>query len=100
MARPKAKPKEPKEALTALDGPLRLRGRRKIIQDATFIAASTASARLHAMPSRGAIWLGILVGSTLGGLVPLLWGGEMLSYSGVLLSGIGAFIGLWVAVRR
>jgi predicted MFS family arabinose efflux permease len=52
------------------------------------------------MPSRGAIWLGILVGSTLGGLVPLLWGGEMLSYSGVLLSGIGAFVGLWVAVRQ
>ena len=33
-------------------------------------------------------------------ILPLLWGGEMLSYSGVLLSGIGAFTGLWIAARR
>jgi hypothetical protein len=30
-------------------------------------------------------------------MVPGLWGGDMLSYSGVLLSGVGAFAGLWVA---
>ena len=100
MARPKAKPRPFQGGAYRLDGPLRLRGDEKIVQDAEFISASAASARLHAMPSRGAIWLGIVVGSTLGGLVPLLWGGEMLSYSGVLLSGIGAFVGLWVAVRR
>lgn len=52
------------------------------------------------MRSRGAIWFGIFVGSTLGGFVPMLWGGEMLSYAGVLLSGLGALVGLWLAVRR
>jgi hypothetical protein len=48
---------------------------------------------------RSAIWIGIFVGSTIGGLVPELWGGDMMSYSGVLLSGAGAFVGLWLGSR-
>jgi len=44
-------------------------------------------------------WIAILIGSTIGGFVPTLWGGEMLSYAGVLWSGIGAFAGLWFASR-
>ena len=51
------------------------------------------------MSSSRAIWFGIFVGSTIGGFVPLLWGGEMLSYSGVLMSRVGAFVGLWIAYR-
>ena len=49
------------------------------------------------MRSRGSIWLWILIGSTIGGLIPALWGADLLSYSGLLLSGLGAFLGLWVA---
>jgi hypothetical protein len=45
---------------------------------------------------RGSIWIGILIGSTIGGMIPLLWGDDMLSYSSVLLSGAGAFAGPWV----
>jgi len=45
------------------------------------------------------IWLGILIGSTLGGLIPSLWDADMLSYSTLLLSGIGAFVGLWIAYK-
>jgi hypothetical protein len=48
---------------------------------------------------QSAIWIGILVGSTIGGIIPTLWGGDMLSYSGVLLSGVGAFVGLWLGSR-
>ena len=48
---------------------------------------------------RTAIWTGILIGSTLGGFIPSLWGGDLLSYSGLLLSGAGAFAGLWVGYR-
>jgi hypothetical protein len=29
----------------------------------------------------------------------LIWGDDMLSYSGVLFSGIGAFVGLWFGSR-
>jgi len=48
---------------------------------------------------RSAIWIGIFVGSTVGGFIPLIWGDDMLSYSGVLFSGIGAFVGLWIGSR-
>jgi predicted MFS family arabinose efflux permease len=48
---------------------------------------------------RSSIWIGIFIGSTIGGLIPELWGGDMLSYSGVLLSGVGAFAGLWLGSR-
>ena len=42
------------------------------------------------------IWLGVLVGSTIGGFIPDLWGAGLFSYSSVLLSGIGGFAGLWL----
>jgi uncharacterized membrane protein YeaQ/YmgE (transglycosylase-associated protein family) len=45
------------------------------------------------------IWIGVLIGSTIGGFIPELWGTDMFSYSSVLLSGVGAFIGLWIAYR-
>lgn len=48
---------------------------------------------------RSSIWIGIFIGSTIGGLIPELWGGDMFSYSGVLLSGAGAFVGLWLVSR-
>jgi hypothetical protein len=48
---------------------------------------------------RSAIWIGIFIGSTIGGMIPTLWGDDMLSYSGVLLSGVGAFVGLWLGSR-
>jgi hypothetical protein len=45
------------------------------------------------------IWLGVLIGSAIGGFIPDLWGTGLLSYSSVLLSGIGGFAGLWLAVK-
>jgi predicted MFS family arabinose efflux permease len=53
----------------------------------------------YAPQMRSSIWIGIFIGSTIGGLIPELWGGDMLSYSGVLLSGVGAFVGLWLGSR-
>ena len=48
---------------------------------------------------RSAIWIGILIGSTVGGFVPALWGGDLISYSGLLWSGVGAFAGLWIGYK-
>jgi predicted MFS family arabinose efflux permease len=45
------------------------------------------------------IWIGVLIGSTIGGFVPELWGVDIFSYSSVLLSGVGGFIGLWIAYK-
>lgn len=44
-------------------------------------------------------WLEIIIGSTIGGLVPELLGDGMLSYSALLLSTVGAFAGWWVGSR-
>jgi hypothetical protein len=49
------------------------------------------------MRSRGSIWLWIFIGSTVGGVIPALWGDDLLSYASLLLSGAGAFAGLWIA---
>jgi hypothetical protein len=45
------------------------------------------------------IWVGVLVGSTVGSFIPELWGGDLLSYSSVLLGGVGGFAGLWLAYK-
>jgi predicted MFS family arabinose efflux permease len=45
------------------------------------------------------IWLGILIGSSIGGMVPTLWGADLLSYASVALSGVGALIGLWLGYK-
>jgi len=39
------------------------------------------------------------MGSTIGGLIPGLWGGGVFSYSSVLLSGVGALVGLWIGFK-
>jgi hypothetical protein len=49
------------------------------------------------MPSRALVWILICIGSTIGGLIPEVWGAGMFSYSSSLLGGIGAFAGLWIA---
>ena len=46
------------------------------------------------------IWLGIFIGSTIGGLIPELWDARMFSYASVLFSGIGALAGLWIGFKR
>jgi hypothetical protein len=48
------------------------------------------------MGSRWSIWVGIFIGSTIGGVIPELWGASAFSYSSVLFSSIGAFAGLWI----
>ena len=48
---------------------------------------------------RSAVWIGMLVGSTIGGLLPELWGGDGLSYAAVLLSGLGGAMGIWIGYK-
>ena len=45
------------------------------------------------------IWLGLLVGSTIGGFIPSFWGAGMLSFSGLILSALGGFVGIWLGSR-
>jgi len=45
------------------------------------------------------IWLGVVIGSVIGGFIPDLWGADLFSYSSVLLSTIGALAGLWLGYK-
>ena len=41
-------------------------------------------------------WIAISIGMTLGGLLPTFWGVSEISFTSLIFTGIGAFVGLWV----
>jgi hypothetical protein len=47
--------------------------------------------------AKGLIWGGMIVGSTAGGFLPLLWNGGLLSYT--LWTAVGGFGGIYVAYK-
>jgi hypothetical protein len=49
--------------------------------------------------SKKLVWMGAMVGSTLGGLLPMLWHASLFSFSSILLSMIGGVAGIWLAWR-
>lgn len=51
------------------------------------------------MQPRTLIWIGIGIGSTVGGFIPTLWGAGFLDPISIILSGVGAFAGLWAGYK-
>jgi len=51
------------------------------------------------MHQRPLIWIGLFIGSTIGSFIPDLWGASVLSFSSILLSGIGGLVGIYFGVR-
>jgi hypothetical protein len=51
------------------------------------------------MNTKSLIWIGMGIGSTLGGFVPRLWGASFFSFAGFVCSGIGGLFGIWVAYK-
>lgn len=51
------------------------------------------------MTPKSLIWFGMLVGSTIGGYVPTLWGADMISFSGLFGSFVGSLVGVWAAYK-
>ncbi len=45
------------------------------------------------------IWLGMFIGSIIGGLIPSLWGAGILSVWSLVLSGVGAIIGIIIGYK-
>ncbi|MEK7079687.1 MAG: hypothetical protein AAB883_00875 [Patescibacteria group bacterium] len=45
------------------------------------------------------IWIGLFIGSTIGGLIPLLWGASAFSFSSIILSSLGGMLGIYVAYK-
>jgi hypothetical protein len=48
---------------------------------------------------RRIIWIFVLTGSTVGGLLPEAWGASAFGGASLLLSLLGGLAGLWVGVR-
>ncbi len=51
------------------------------------------------MESRSVIWIAMLVGSTIGGFIPALWGANFLSISSVFCSALGGLAGIWIGFK-
>lgn len=47
------------------------------------------------MSLRSWVWLGLFIGSTIGGFLPALWGGSLLSVAAVIASAVGGIAGIW-----
>jgi len=51
------------------------------------------------MSTKTLLYFGGFVGSTIGGMIPLLWGAGFLSYSSILLSGMFGILGVLVTLK-
>jgi len=51
------------------------------------------------MSSKTFIWIGMVVGSTVGGMIPGIWGASFLSFSSIFLSAVGAIAGIYVGFK-
>lgn len=45
------------------------------------------------------IMIGLAIGSTVGGIIPLLWGDSAFSFTSIVLSGVGGVIGIWIGYK-
>ncbi|MCR4274494.1 MAG: hypothetical protein NUW02_00365 [Candidatus Campbellbacteria bacterium] len=51
------------------------------------------------MDSKKFIWLGLFVGSFVGGYVPTLWGASPFGFSSVICTAIGGFLGIYLGLK-
>ncbi|HLX32851.1 MAG: hypothetical protein WAL31_13585 [Gaiellaceae bacterium] len=46
---------------------------------------------------RRIVWIFVGVGMTVGGFVPVVWGGSALGLASLVLGSLGGVVGLWLA---
>jgi len=51
------------------------------------------------MSAKSLAYLGMFIGSIVGGYMPMLFGVGLISFTSVLSSGIGSIIGLWIGYK-
>jgi hypothetical protein len=49
--------------------------------------------------NRSLIWIGLFIGSTVGGLLPQLWGASIFSLLAIILSFLGGLAGIWIGYK-
>ncbi len=45
------------------------------------------------------VWIGLLIGSSVGSYVPSIWGAGFLSFSSVFFSAIGSIVGIYIGYK-
>lgn len=51
------------------------------------------------MNTKAFVMTGMIVGTTLGGLIPMLWGADFLSFSSFLFEALGGIVGIWIGYK-
>jgi hypothetical protein len=51
------------------------------------------------MGTKPIILIGMTVGSVIGGFIPLLWGGDSFSFSGIFWNAVGAIVGIYAGFK-
>jgi hypothetical protein len=51
------------------------------------------------MSSKTIIYIGMIIGTTIGGFLPSLWGADMFSLSSVFLSAAGGVVGIIIGYK-
>lgn len=51
------------------------------------------------MNTKSFIWLGMIVGSSIGGFLPTLFGGSALGMTSVFTTALGGLLGIWAGYK-
>jgi hypothetical protein len=51
------------------------------------------------MSRKAFIWWGMIIGSTVGGYAPVMFGEDMLSFAGVIGGVVGGLVGIWLGAK-
>jgi hypothetical protein len=51
------------------------------------------------MSSKTSVYIGMIVGSSIGSYIPLLWGASVFSFSSILLGSLGAIAGIYIGFK-
>jgi hypothetical protein len=51
------------------------------------------------MQTKTAVWIGTILGSTIGSYIPALWGANVFSFSSLFLGAAGAILGIYLGFK-
>jgi hypothetical protein len=51
------------------------------------------------MEQKSLIWVTTVIGSSIGGYAPLLWGANVFSFSSIILGTLGGILGIWLGFK-